>query len=331
MDRQGQLIALGAALVCLAVSALAQAPVAIRELGWLSGERRIEALTSEPQFDREALFAAAAHSPLAAQYPTPEHLRADLLVGEALFKTPLLLGGQAAKAGISCHSCHVNGRGNPHFRFPAISGAPGTADTTHSFFSKTLGNGVFDPVPIPDLARAGKVSHDPATRALEDFIGTIVVEEFSGSAPMNGVIEPLATFVRAARLTSASALVVRQPRTATNDIADGQMMVAQARLQLEAGNTALANLLLAGGRHRLSVIHERLLPGEHDAARAALVRLSQSLGNLQELLRKDQATTDNFDSALAGWRQTVVSIAALSAVGDETLYDPARLEQHLRK
>jgi hypothetical protein len=329
LDRQGQLIALGAALVCLAVSALAREPVAIRELGWLSGEGRLDALTSEPQFDREAVFAAAARSPLAAQYPTPEQLSADLLVGEALFKTPLLLGGQAAKAGISCHSCHVNGRGNPHFRFPAISGAPGTADTTHSFFSKTLGNGVFDPVPIPDLARAGKVSHDPATRELEGFIGTIVVDEFSGSAPMNGVIEPLAIFVRALRLTGETAPEALQPRLATSDMADAAMMIAQARRQWSGGNGALASLLLAGARERLAVINARLIPGEHDPAAAALVALSRQLGKVQGRLREDQAGAQHFDEALAALRLADRAIADLSLQGRATLYDRATLERAL--
>jgi len=252
-------------------------------------------------------------------------------VGEALFKTPLLLGGQAAKAGISCHSCHVNGRGNPHFRFPAISGAPGTADTTHSFFSKTLGNGVFDPVPIPDLARAGKVPHDPATRALEGFIGTIVVEEFSGSAPMNGVIEPLAIFVRALQLTGEAAPGTPQPRLATRDLADAAMMIGQARRQWSGGNGALARLLLAGARERLSVIHARLIPGEHDAAAAAIIALSRQLGEVQDRLREDQAGAQDFDEALAAWRLADGAIADLSLRGHPTLYDRAALERALRE
>lgn len=335
MDRQGQLNALGAALLCLAVSALAQAPVAIRELGWLSAEGRLEALTSEPLFDRETLFAAAARSPLTAQYPTPEHLRSDLLVGEALFKTPMLLGGQAAKAGISCHSCHVNGRGNPHFFFPAISGAPGTADTTHSFFSKTLGNGVFDPVPIPDLTRAGKVPHDPTTRALEGFIDTIVVEEFSGSAPVNGVIEPLATFVRALRLTGETAPgpgpATPQPRLATRDLADAALMMSQAQRQWSGGNSALARLLLAGARERLAVIYARLIPGEHDPAAAAIIALSRQLGEVQDRLREDNAGAQHFDQALAAWKLADGAIADLRLQGSATLYDRAALERALRE
>ena len=55
--------------------------------------------------------------------------------GALLFESPTLLGGQAAKAGLSCAACHRNGRGNPVFVFPGISGPPGTADVTHGLFS----------------------------------------------------------------------------------------------------------------------------------------------------------------------------------------------------
>jgi hypothetical protein len=331
LDRQGQLIALGAALVCFAASALAKTPAGLRELGWLADEGRLEALTREPAFDREALFIAASASPLAAQYPTAEALRADLEVGEALFKTPLLLGGQAAKAGISCHSCHVNGRGNPHFRFPAISGAAGTADTTHSFFSETLGNGVFDPVPIPDLTRPGKVSHDPVSGALEAFILTIVVKEFSGNTPVPGVIAPLATYVRALQLRGSGAADSDQPRRAARDLADAAMMMKQARRQWGSGNGALAELLLAGARDRLAAIHARLIPERHAEARAALIAVSQQLSAVQDRLRANRAKAANFDNALAAWRRANAALVKLDREGQATLYDRAVLAQYLRE
>src|SRR5207237_7778539 len=56
-------------------------------------------------------------------------------VGRAAFRTPVLLGGQAARAGITCETCHRSGRANPDFQFPGASGDPGTADVTLSLFS----------------------------------------------------------------------------------------------------------------------------------------------------------------------------------------------------
>ena len=194
MDRKSRhLIVASAALLVGVASAFAQTTPNLRAASWIALDHWLEALSTEPVVAREVLFKAAIDAGMASSAEGPEDLRSDLLTGEFLFKAPLLLGGQAAKAGLSCHSCHVNGRGNPHFQFAAISGEPGTADTTHSFFSKSLGNQVFDPVAIPDLTQAGKVDHDPASGDLEGFITTIVVEEFSGSAEMSEVIGPLAT------------------------------------------------------------------------------------------------------------------------------------------
>ncbi|MEM6586393.1 MAG: hypothetical protein AAF692_11620, partial [Pseudomonadota bacterium] len=108
--------ALSVCLFGLAAVGLAQSPMALREAGWLAPEGRLEALSTEPDVPRAKLHQAALASDLRDQFASPDALRDALMTGEALFKAPLLLGGQAAKAGISCHSCHVNGRGNPHFQ-----------------------------------------------------------------------------------------------------------------------------------------------------------------------------------------------------------------------
>lgn len=60
-------------------------------------------------------------------------------VGRAAFRTPMTLGGQAARAGIDCETCHRNGRRNADFHFPGISGDPGTADVTSFIFSSHRG------------------------------------------------------------------------------------------------------------------------------------------------------------------------------------------------
>ena len=84
--------------------------------------------------------------------PADPALAAKVEVGRAAFRTPVLLGGQAARAGINCETCHRDGRTNPDFLFPGVSGAPGTADVTNSLFSTHRGNGIDDPKPIPDLS-----------------------------------------------------------------------------------------------------------------------------------------------------------------------------------
>lgn len=323
--RRRNLIALGAALAGFAVSAAAQNVATLREASWLSDSGRLEALTTEPDLDRSALLAAATASDIGEQYETGEALRQDLLIGEFLFKTPLLLGGQAAKAGMSCNSCHVNGRDNPHFSFPAISGAAGTADTTHSFFSETLGNGIFDPVVIPDLTRDGKVSHDPASRELERFIQTIVVEEFGGAVPQAEVIRPLSNFVRALRLASDGDSGRPRSRSITRDLADVGTMAGLAKTLAGSSETAISSLLLAGARDRLQIIHERLLPGQHDDEREWLVERSLSLGEVQLLLREDQPV----GAQLAKWQAEFAAAPDFAAIETESLYEPDLLAARL--
>ena len=55
--------------------------------------------------------------------PADPALAAKVEVGRAAFRTPVILGGQAARAGINCETCHRDGRTNPDFLFPGVSGA----------------------------------------------------------------------------------------------------------------------------------------------------------------------------------------------------------------
>lgn len=299
----------------------AQERAIIREAGWLSGEGRVEALTSEPVTDREALVAAAIASPLSARYENREDLRDDLLIGEFLFETPMLLGGQAAKAGLSCNSCHVNGRDNPHFQFPAISGEPGTADTTHNFFSESLGNDRFDPVPIPDLMMPGKVGHDLETGELERFLGTIISQEFGGSEPPASVLQPISTYIRALRHAGAANRNERVARSIERDFKDARAMVRLARAKANGDDAHLSILLLSGARDRLATIHSRLIPGKHDGERAWLVAQSRALGGVQDRLRDDRTAELEVKGLFVDWCAGMEHKPDLTAIEGESLYN----------
>ena len=70
--------------------------------------------------------------------PAPDPATAlRIEVGRAAFRTPVLLGGQAARAGVNCETCHRDGRANPDFLFPGISDTPGTVDVTNARKSVT--------------------------------------------------------------------------------------------------------------------------------------------------------------------------------------------------
>ncbi|MEP3029672.1 MAG: hypothetical protein ABJP48_12235 [Erythrobacter sp.] len=315
--RQHLTILLGAFALC--GGALAQsAGGALREASWLSDEGRLEALSSEP---------ISPH--LSAANPEAER---RIRLGQSLFKTPFLFGGQAARAGLSCHSCHVNGRDNPSFQFPMVSGAPGTADVTSSFFSESLGNGVFDPTPIPDLAVPGKVSHDRDNAELEDFIQTIIVQEFSGSPPPPEVIEALASYIRALQSDANAQVDQRVARSIASDLGEVDLMIAQAADTLFDGGEQkmeIARLLISGARHRLSLVHERMVAPRHQEHRDWLVRRSRALG---EFLSGRLEGKPNFDAAieeLGVWRHAFADRGEFAAIENATLYNRELLSAHL--
>jgi len=243
--------------------------------------------------------------------------------GRALFGAPTLLGGQAAKAGLSCASCHINGRDNPHFLLAGVSAAPGTADVTNSFFSAARGNGRFDPVVIPDLAMPGKVARDRGTRALEAFIRTLIVEEFGGQEPTPAMLDALGDYVRAVRACPSEPSVGRGLGDQLAAIDDG---VTSAELMLDRADPQGARLSIASMRHQLGLIAERYdgpgLTRERDGLLAAS-RALQAIG-------EDDAA--RIGPALARWKGEFDTGLAkrLRRAEGRSLYDANRLAKSLR-
>lgn len=246
-------------------------------LRWTAPEAAKDALTTQP--------AACLRDP-----------SDDALAGEALFNSPALLGGQAAKGGLSCASCHVNGRGNGHFLMAGVSDAPGTADVTNSFFSAARGNGRFDPVAIPDLALPGKVSRDPAAGALEPFIRTLIVEEFAGQEPTPAMLGALAAYVRAIRPCASG--VALMPRTLS-----GQLRLVDAALDgavgmARRGDTVAAGVLVAAARHQLGLIAERYAATPFRPQQRELLAASRAL----QTLAGEAADPKQFAISASAWR-----------------------------
>lgn len=247
-----------------------------------------------------------------------------MLTGEALFHTPTLLGGQAAKAGLSCASCHENGRDNPAFQFPNLSGKPGTADVTSSFFSSHRGNAVFDPVKIPDLTVPEKVSRAADSRELEKFIRDLIVEEFNGQEPTPSVLAALSYYVRS--LTAAPANTRIALTVESQLVAVDQALLA-AKEARQKDDLKLSHLLLASARHRLGLIHERYTGKSLTKERHALVSASRQLGDLQEI-----TDSGKFAKALRQWEDSYRKTRKL--VSDKqhlSLYDPEMLKAALKK
>jgi hypothetical protein len=266
-QRQARFLILAAVLLVCGAADQPQLP--IREARWLKSPDLLADLTTLPAE--------------CVAWPKDEAQRRSVAVGRALFRSPLMLGGQAARAGLSCASCHRNGRTNPHFHFPGISGDPGTADVTASIMSEHRGDDIFNPKPIPDLGGDPgklKVSRDPAKSDLKTFIHGLITQEFDGAEPPSAALESIAAYVRAlkpAACAKASAAISLDAKLAEVDSA-----VELATKAYASDDSAVGRDLLAAARSTLGSIDERFQLAGLDDARAQLRAADGQLFVLQE-------------------------------------------------
>ena len=282
----------------------------IADARWLAPAGLYESLTREP---------AECLAP-----PASEEARRSVEVGRAAFHAPLLLGGQAARAGLSCSTCHRGGRANPAFLFPGLSGAPGTADVTSSFMSKIRGDDRFNPKPIPDLAAdPPKISRDPATRDLEHFIHGLIVEEFDGPEPPPAVLAGLAAYVRGLSADACPAEPFR-PITLASVLGDTDRAVAAAWDAAKQGDREAYRLLVAAARSMLGRIDQRFDVGGLERSRALLRRADLGLERVRALPPAEAGP------ALEAWREDWRRRqGALLREEPRSLFSPARLLERI--
>lgn len=311
MDRsRTRLIWTGLLWVAALASAGAATQLPIRAARWVApGADRVRALSETPS---ECLSPPA----------TPDQAYA-VEIGRAAFKTPLVLGGQASRAGIACENCHSGGRTNPQFFFPGVSGKPGTVDVTTSVFSSHRGDGIDNPKVIPDLSgpRARlKISRDP--RELKSFIHGLVTREFDGAEPPPAVLAGLAAYVGALSPAACPKQAVRPVRMeGLMDDASRAIAAADAALMRKDGPTAL--VMIASARTQLGLIDERYAGPGLDRERAALTQADLDLRAAQDAIRgggQDAA------ARLALWQTRAKALTAqLARRENRSLFDPARL------
>lgn len=285
------------------------AEVPIRAARWIKGADPVAVLTQQPA---ECLNLPA--DPKAAQ---------SVEVGRAVFRSPTLLGGQAARQGVSCESCHRNGRGNPAFHFPGLSGDPGTADVTSALFSSHRDDAINNPKPIPDLAAPNlKV----AKAEMGGFLHGLVVEEFNGVAPSPAVMQGLADYVRAIE-PGACPAAPSEPVTMAGAMSDARRAVRAAMTALQAGDAATGLTLIEAARAALGQIDERY-PGV-EAIRAQLRYSSRELAIVEAEVRLRRPGAED---ALTFW---LARSGPLERMLQETerrsLYDKAALSAWLAK
>jgi hypothetical protein len=306
MDRSRALPRLLIAAALLFCVAADRPRLPIRESRWLQSSDIVRDLTS---FPAECLA-----------WPSDKGKRRAVAVGRILFRSPLLLGGQAARAGLSCASCHRNGRSSPHFHFPGISGEPGTADVTASLMSKKRGDGTFNPRRIPDLAGDPsklKVSRDPFRDDLRRFIHGLIVEEFDGPEPSSAALDSVTSYVRA---MSSEACPRRAELAITLNamLADVDSAVRLGAETYASGDVATGRALIAAARSMLGSIDERFQLTGLEGARSQL-RATDS-----ELLRLQSAGTIDLSRWDRDWPRRK---RALRSAEDRSLFNPAVLRR----
>lgn len=271
-------------------------------------------------------LAALSTAPVECFVAPPDTAQAALAAaGRIVFRSPLLLGGPAAKAGLSCQACHVNGHDNPQFFIAGLSSAPGTADVTSSRFSKTRGDGVFNPRTIPSLTGIGALAPAAAAdRALhiERFVHGVIVEEFQGWKPAPRVFDALLAYLSALDVrTCPDALSA--PIRLGDDLARIAGGAAAMRQALEDADPELADFLVVSLRALLGEVYERFDQPDQEPARATLLRLSADLGNLRPQVT---AAPKQAVSALVAWQhQLEEGQAGLLPLEPHSLYNPERL------
>ena len=267
-----KLAALAAALA-LGAAAPSAAPILLREQAWTpAGERLAYDMTHAPAE--------------CASEPTPASE-----IGRALFRSPNLVGGPAARAGLSCHACHSNGRVNARFLLSELTNRVGAADVTSEWASKVRGDGIDNPVDIPDLAGLNEraafgQARDPS---LEHFVRGVIVEEFQGETPPAQAFDGLIAYLRGLRVCD----VAMTPVTLAHAADDVRRAVAAAG----HADAETARAVLLAAQDAVGRIVERLPPRRFARERAALEALARELG----AMRNGDAHAA-MAAALPGWR-----------------------------
>lgn len=246
-------------------------------------------------------------------------------VGRAAFRSPLLLGGQAARAGLACESCHREGRSNPDFQFPGVSGPPGTADVTSSLFSSHRGDDLHNPRPIPDLSgpAAGlKVSRETDARALQGIVHGLITEEFDGAEPPPQVLAGLVAYVRALSPEACPASPTRALKVA--DLIEDARRAVGAGLEASArGDTPTAVAMAQAARSRLGLIFERYEQPGLAGERAALSKADADLALVLVRLRRNDPRAA---TGMRVWLSRSDRLGQRLAESESrSLFDPLRL------
>jgi hypothetical protein len=195
-------------------------------------------------------------------------------IGRTVFRSPGLLGGPAARLGLSCEACHTNGRANALFFLPELTTKAGHADVTSEWSSKVRGDGVMNPVAIPDLAGVALRPTFGAARdqSLRHFVRGVIVEEFQGVAPDGEMLDALVAYLSALDAAACESSAPVTLAGAGADVLRAHAAMAHARDEQTRAVMAFSV------RHALERIVERLPEPRFTPTRARLQSLARAVG-----------------------------------------------------
>jgi len=299
-------------------AAAAQAEPPIHALDWLApGADPVTAATKAPSECLARPEDAAAAEKVEA--------------GRLLFRSPLLLGGQAARHGLTCQTCHVNGHGNPDFFIEGVSGAPGTVDVTSAIFSEVRGDGTFNPVPIPSLVDAGSrtaYGHEGKVHALPEFVKSVIMDEFAGAEPDGPVFDAVIAYIEALRSGACPAEASAPVTLATyvDDIERGFDALRDAVKQRDAG---MADALILALQSRLGEVYERYQGAGLEGGASRLADAGRRLGTLRTAIAgQSDATRWQMTVWYQNWSDLKPKLAAEEG---KSLFNPPVLRAVLKE
>lgn len=242
---------------------------------------------------------------------------ADVDAGRALFRSPTLLGGPAARAGLSCNACHANGRVNTHFLLPELTDRAGAADVTSEWSSRVRGDATLNPVAIPDLVGVTRRAAFGQMRepSLRRFVHSVMVEEFQGAEPSDSAMMVMMTYLAA---LNAKACVAGDETVTLRAAADDVRRALAGTLAVR--DRATRSLLLAAGQDAVGRIVERLPADTFADDRRRFEALARELG----AMRTEQLIT------IEGWQPRFdAALARVALREDETYFNEATLRAAL--
>jgi hypothetical protein len=245
-------------------------------------------------------------------------------IGRALFRSPGLIGGPASRAGLSCNACHSNGRVNARFLLPELTDRAGFADVTSEWASHVRGDGVTNPLPIPDLAavRHGLGFGHLREPSMERFVHSVIVDEFQGQPPPAQAFDGMIAYLVALR---SDPCVEGMIRLTLHDAADD---VRRAVAAAETSDAATAKLLLLAGQDAIGRIAERLPARAFSRDRSRFETLARELA----AMRNAEDVSAAMATAVPGWRARFDAAVTRTARREaRTYFNEATLRRALER